>query len=107
MRVKIITYMDILWCVQQFTVSSALLCPELYCVQHITVSNTLLCQAKYLPKLTLTQKIFCPPFTLQRAAVVLCACEAPLFSFSKGGVQTPQIPLMGMSSKETSVIKDQ
>jgi len=47
MRVKMITYIVILWCVQHFTVSSTLLCPELYCVQHITVSNTLLCQAKY------------------------------------------------------------
>ena len=37
----------ILWCVQHFTVSRTLQCPELYCVQHITVSNTLLCQAKY------------------------------------------------------------
>ena len=43
MRVKMITYIVILWCVQHFTVSSTLLCPELYCVQHITVSNTLLC----------------------------------------------------------------
>ena len=42
-----ITYIVILWCIQLFTVSSTLLCPELYCVQHITVSNTLLCQAKY------------------------------------------------------------
>ena len=63
-----ITYIVILWCVRHLTVSRTLLCPTHYCVKQNTVS-------------TLTQKIFCPPFTFQRAAVVLCACEAPPFLF--------------------------
>ena len=60
-----------------------MVCSALYCVQHFTVSRTLLCPTHYCVKQnsvsTLTQKIFCSPFTFQRAAVVLCACEAPLF----------------------------
>ena len=66
------------------TVSSILLCPALYCVQLYTVSNTLLCPAHYCVQQhtvsTLTQSVFCSPFTFQCAAVVsCCACEAPLF----------------------------
>ena len=79
-----ITYIVILWCVQHFTVSSTLMCSELYCVQNLTLSSTLLCPTHYCGKQntvsTLTQKIFCPPFTFQRAAVLLCACEAPLLN---------------------------
>ena len=59
-----------------------MVCSALYCVQHFTVSRTLLCPTHYCVKQnsvsTLTQKIFCSPFTFQRAAVVLCACKAPL-----------------------------
>ena len=68
------------------TVSSILLCPTLYCVQLYTVSKTLLCPAHYCGQQntvsTLTQMIFCSPFTFQRAAVVsCCACEAPKFFY--------------------------
>ena len=73
------------------TVSSILLCQALYCVQLYTVSNTLLCPAHYCVQQntvsTLTQRVFCSPFTFQRAAVVsCCACEAPLFWFSVTGI---------------------
>ena len=66
------------------TVSSILLCPALYCVQLYTVSNTLLCPAHYCVQQnnvsTLSQRVFCLPFTFQCAAVVsCCACEAPKF----------------------------
>ena len=42
MRVKMITYIVILWCVQHFSVSRT------YCVQHIIVSSKILCP--HLPK---------------------------------------------------------
>ena len=69
------------------TVSSILLCPALYCVQLYTVSNTLLCPAHYCVQQhtvsTLTQSVFCSPFTFQCAAVVsCCACEAPLLNIN-------------------------
>src|SRR5210317_1697985 len=62
-----------------------MVCSALYCVHHFTVSRTLLCPTHYCVKQntvsTLTQKIFCSPFTFQRAAVVsCCTCEAPLFN---------------------------
>ena len=56
-----------LYCVQNFTVSTTILCPTHYCVLQNTVS-------------TLTQRIFCSPFTFQSAAVVsYCACEVSPF----------------------------
>ena len=52
-----------------------------YCVQLYTVSNTLLCSAHYCVQQntpsTLTQRVFCSPFTFQCAVIVsFCACEA-------------------------------
>ena len=56
-----------LYCIQNFTVSSTLLCPTPYCVQQNTVS-------------TLTQKDLLFTFQFQRAEVVsCCTCKTPQF----------------------------